>query len=73
MITEECYNFIVTHCRFSTLWNRDESVGTLKVTIMYYGSQREIIEECAYKDDKQMISLIYSFISEHGIKDSCID
>ena len=44
-----------------------------KVTIMYYGGHREIIEGCAFKDDEQMIPLIYSFISEHGIKDSWID
>jgi hypothetical protein len=39
---------------------------------VYYGDHKETIEGCAIKDDKMMLSLIYSFIEDHGIKDDWI-
>lgn len=44
-----------------------------KLTIVYYGDHKEIIEGCVFRDDEQMLSLIYSFIEDHGIKDNWLD
>ena len=43
-----------------------------KLTIVYYGDHKETIEGCAIKDDKMMLSLIYSLREDHGIKDDWI-